>query len=249
MASRCARPLPSGRRPRRRAPAPRARSAPRGTCGAGRRRRRRGPRRRRAPSRPPWTRGRARARPARRGRRRARRAACGSSAQENLPVPAARPPGTSSRSAALSAVLDERLDRARRREHEHADALVQPERLQPAGELAAGQLAGDHRGEHVAGEPALRVVRDAAAQQLERDDGDGLVEHEAVELPQAAAVLDRDEPGLRRGALAVPARGRAHDGHGERRGRGARRWARSRGGRPRGRARAPRRRSPPGPRG
>ena len=93
---------------------------------------------------------------------------------------------------------------------------MEPERLEPAGELAAGQLAGDHRGEHVAGEAALRVVGDAAAQQLQRDDGDGLVEHEPVELPEAAAVLDRDEPRLRRRALAVAARGRAHDGHGER---------------------------------
>ena len=36
-----------------------------------------------------------------------------------------------------------------------------------------------------------------AAQQLQRDDGDGLVQDDAVELRQAAGVLDGDQPRLR----------------------------------------------------
>ena len=99
-------------------------------------------------------------------------------------MPAASPPGTSSRSAALKPSSTQRLDRARRGQDEHADALAQPERLQPARELGARQLAGDHRGEHVAGQAPLGVVGDAAAQQLERDDRDGLVEHQPVELAE-----------------------------------------------------------------
>ena len=59
-----------------------------------------------------------------------------------------------------------------------------PNGSQPARELGPASSPRDHRGEHVAGEPALGVVGDAAAQQLERDDRDGLVQRQPVELGQ-----------------------------------------------------------------
>ena len=62
-------------------------------------------------------------------------------------------------------------------------------------------------GEHVAGQAPLGRVGDAAAQQLERDDRRALVQREAVDLGQAAGVLDRRDPGLRRAAAARPATG------------------------------------------
>jgi hypothetical protein len=80
---------------------------------------------------------------------------------------------------------------------ERADAARQAERLQAPRELRALERAGDHLGEHVAGQPALGRVRGAAAQQLERDDRHRLVQQQAVGLAQAARVLDRHEPGLR----------------------------------------------------
>ena len=49
----------------------------------------------------------------------------------------------------------------------------------------------------------------AAAQQLERDDRDRLVEREAVELGEAALVLDGDEPRLQRRAALVSPSSRA----------------------------------------
>ena len=59
-----------------------------------------------------------------------------------------------------------------------------------------GELALDDGGQHVAGQPALGVAGDAAAQQLERDDRHRLVERKAVEVRQRPAVLDRDQPRL-----------------------------------------------------
>ena len=99
-------------------------------------------------------------------------------------------------------------------------------------------------GEHVAGQPALGVVGDAPAQQLERDDGDRLVEHEPVELGQR-----RRGPWPRRARPAAPGRRRCRRRACARpaaraRGRAARPTARSRGARRRGRARAARRPSP-----
>ena len=78
-------------------------------------------------------------------------------------------------------------------------------------------VAAHQLGQHVAGEAALGRVRDPSAQQLERDDGDGLVQDEAVELRQPTGVLDRHEPGLRHPAAAV-ALGRGGDGQRERAG-------------------------------
>lgn len=60
-------------------------------------------------------------------------------------------------------------------EDERRDAAAEPERLEAARELGAFEVAADGGGEHVAGEPALGGVGDAAPQQLEGDDGDGLV--------------------------------------------------------------------------
>ena len=81
---------------------------------------------------------------------------------------------------------------------------------------APGELAGDHGRDDVAGQPPLGVARDAPPQQLERDDGDGLMQHEPVELGQAAAVLDGDEPRLRRGPVGAAGRGPADHGQRER---------------------------------
>ena len=102
-------------------------------------------------------------------------------------------------------LLDLGLARPRRLQHEHADVLAEAERLEPPREVGPGQLAATQRGQQVAGEPALGVVGDAAAQQLERDDRHGLVEREAVELGQRAGVLGRHEPRVRQSAgAAVP---------------------------------------------
>ena len=72
--------------------------------------------------------------------------------------------------------------------------------FEPAGELGALQLAALDARQHVAGQAALGGVGDAAAQQLERDDGAALVQREAVDLGQAAGVLDPRDPRLRRAA-------------------------------------------------
>src|SRR6185436_10489112 len=73
-----------------------------------------------------------------------------------------------------------------RSEHERADLPAEPERLEPADELLALEVAGDDGGEDVARQAALGRVGDAAAEQLEGDDRHGLVEDEAVDLGQAA---------------------------------------------------------------
>ena len=127
---------------------------------------------------------------------------------------AASPSADSARRAATSAVsaaATRGAARARRGEHDRADALGEPERLEPAHELGAGELAAHDRGEHVAREPPFGVLGDAAAQQLQRDDRDGLVEREAVELGEAALVLRREQPRLQRRDAAVRAGGRAGD--------------------------------------
>jgi hypothetical protein len=56
-----------------------------------------------------------------------------------------------------------------------------------------------------------------APEQLQRYDRDGLVQHEAIEFSEAAAVLDAHEPRLRRRPVAVAAAGRGasdRDGQG-----------------------------------
>ena len=191
-------PLPAGPRRRARrgsARAPRARSAPRGSS-------------------------RARARPAARARRRRRRPppVCsatravtrsasskssssrkpGSSAHDEAPVRATSPLTASPRSASASAASTRVGARARRaRARASSTRPPSPNGSRRRVELGALELAGDGGGEHVAGEPALGVVGHAPAQQLERDDGDRLVQDEAVDLGEAAGVLGRDEPGLR----------------------------------------------------
>ena len=124
-------------------------------------------------------------------------------------MPAARPAGASSRSARARASSVAALSAARRGEHERGGALAQAERLEPAREVGAVEVAGHHRGQHVAGQPALGVVGHAAAQQLERHDRHGLVQREAVELGQLAAVLGRQQPRLRRRPVAAGAARRA----------------------------------------
>ena len=94
---------------------------------------------------------------------------------------------------------------------ERRHAAAEPERLEPALELGTLELAAHDGGEHVAGQPALGRVGDATAQQLERDDRHRLVEDQAVDLGQAAGVLDRHEPRLRQ--PAVGRLGAAHRQH------------------------------------
>ena len=142
-------------------------------------------------------------------------------------------------------LLDLGLDRARRLQHEHADAVAEPERLEPPRQVGAGQLAGHQRGQQVAGQPALGVVGHAAAQQLERHDRDRLVQRQAVELgrarrrpwpPPARRAGGRPAPRCRWAACArraAPARGPR-----------ARRPARSRGAPRRGCGGAARRAAP-----
>ena len=95
--------------------------------------------------RPPAATGRPRARRARAGARRAR------TARRRRPPAAARtgsarpaatsPPPASSRTRARERLLGRGARAARRREHERAGALAQPERLQPPRELGPGQVA------------------------------------------------------------------------------------------------------------
>ena len=99
---------------------------------------------------------------------------------------------------------------APRGQDERRHPAAEPERLEPAPQLGALELAAHHRGEHVAGQTPLGRVGDVTAQQLQRDDGDGLVEDQAVDLGQAAGVLDRHEPRLRQ-----PAAGRLGTAHGQ----------------------------------
>ena len=102
-------------------------------------------------------------------------------------------------------LAERRAARARRRQHERADALGEPERLEPA---RSSEPASSPLTIAVSTSPASRRSVSSAiapAQQLERDDRDRLVEREAVELGEAALVLDGDEPRLqRRAALALP---------------------------------------------
>ena len=105
---------------------------------------------------------------------------------------------------------------ARRGEHERADPLGEPEWLEAAHELGAGEIAADDRGQDVAGEPALGVLGDPPAQQLERDDRDRLVQRERSnsEAPPSSltatshAWARRRCRSARRGAPAAPARAR-----------------------------------------
>ena len=79
-------------------------------------------------------------------------------------------------------------------EHQHRGLVPDPERTQPPPQLGLVEVALDHLIEHVAGEPALRVLNDPAAHQLERHHRDRLLEDQALELAQAATVADRNEP-------------------------------------------------------
>ncbi len=199
--------------------APRARSAPRGTS---RRRSPAGDRAAgaggRARARARATRGRARARPARTARRRARRrrARSGSSAHENVPVPATSPPGASSRSARVERPLDRPRTERGGCEHEHADAVAEPERLQPARQLVAGQLAA---------RPSRRARRRPAAARCRRPRAGAaararprhrLVQRQPVELAQPAGVLGGHEPCLRGRAGVAVCRARRRAATGQR---------------------------------
>ena len=121
------------------------------------------------------------------------------SAQVSEPAEATSPGAASSRSAvesasstgpgrsaaAVGALHDDRRD-----------PVGEAERLQAPGELDAGEVAADDRGQHVPGQPALGVAGHPPAQQLQRDDRHRLVQRQAVEVRQRAAVLDRHQPRL-----------------------------------------------------
>ena len=132
----------------------------------------------------------------------------GSSAQTKRPCWATSPLTASPRSASPSARLDGvGLPRSRRRRR--TSVVTRPPRPNGSSRRASSEPASSPAtslGEHVAGQPALGRVGDAAAQQLERDDGDRLVQDQAVELGEAAGVLDRDQPRLRQPAVGARAR-------------------------------------------
>ena len=77
------------------------------------------------------------------------------------------------------------------------EPLLEPERLEPAAQLLALELAGEQAGEDVAGEAALGVGGDAAAQHLQRDDRHGLVDDELVELGHRPVGAGGEQAGAR----------------------------------------------------
>ncbi len=98
--------------------------------------------------------------------------------------------------------LQRRLGRGRvvEGEDEHRRLVADPERLEAAAQLGGLEAAAQRPGEDVAGEAPLGLAGDAPAHQLEGDDGDRLLEDEALEVAEAAGVADDHHPGLRRAA-------------------------------------------------
>ena len=86
------------------------------------------------------------------------------------------------------------------REDQDRRFVADPERLQAAAQLGRLHPPAEGAGEHVAGEPPLGLAGDPAAHQLERDDGDGLLQDQPLEVAEAAGVADDHDPGLRRAA-------------------------------------------------
>ena len=128
-------------------------------------------------------------------------------------MPAARPAGASSRSARASASSVAALSARGGVSTSTAARSRRPNGCRRRASSAPSSSPATIALTHVAGQAALGVVGDAAAQQLERDHRDGLVERQTVELGQRPAVLGRDEPGLRRRPLArrgVALRGARH---------------------------------------
>ena len=180
------------------------------------------------------TRARARARRARTARPRAARR--GSSAHENGRCRRRARPAPRRARAAVSASSTAALIARGGCSTSTPTRSPRPNGSSRRASSAPAELAGDERGQHVAGEPALGVVGDAAAQQLERDDRDRLVQREPVELGQRAA-RPWPRPATPAAASAgspLPSGGRAHDRQRERAALRARRRARSRGARRRG---------------
>ena len=110
-------------------------------------------------------------------------------------------------------------------EDEHGGLVADAEGLEPAAQLGGLEATAERPGEDVAGEAALGLAGDAAAHQLERDDGDRLLQDQPLEVAEAAGVADDHHPGLRR------ARRRARSPGGRGRGRRPRDGRERRGGR------------------
>ena len=109
-----------------------------------------------------------------------------------------RPATPASASAALERRPRRRPARAARRTTITNASRLDAERREPRLQVGLVEPPGQRLGEHVAGQPPLGVAHDALAHQLERDDGDGLLEQQPLERAERPAVAHRDEPGLRR---------------------------------------------------
>ena len=90
-------------------------------------------------------------------------------------------------------------------EDKHRRLVADPERLQPPAQLCGLHAAAQGAGEDVAGQTPLGLAGDPAPHQLERDDGDRLLQDQPLEVAEAAGVADDHDPGLGR-----PATGRDH---------------------------------------
>ena len=90
-------------------------------------------------------------------------------------------------------------------EDEHRRFVADAERLQPPAQLGRLHAPAEGAGEDVAGEAPLGLAGDPAPHQLQRDDGDRLLQDQPLEVAEAAGVADDHHPGLGR-----PAAGRDH---------------------------------------
>ena len=82
-------------------------------------------------------------------------------------------------------------------DHQRSDPIRQTERCEPPRKVGTAELAANNGVEHVSRQTALRVTRHPRAQELERDDRDGLMQGQTIEVRQRTAVLDRHQPRLR----------------------------------------------------
>ncbi len=80
---------------------------------------------------------------------------------------------------------------------EHGGFLADPERLEAAAQLRGLEAPAQRPGQHVTGKAALGLTGDPAPHQLERDDGDRLLQDQALEVAEATGVADDHHPGLR----------------------------------------------------
>ena len=150
-------------------------------------------------------------------------------------MPAARPPGASSRTAAVSASSTSALLARGGCSTSTPTSSPRPNGSSRRARSAPVSSPRDQRGQQVAGEPALGVVGDAAAQQLERDDRHAWWSVRRSNSVSAPASLAADEPRVRhvggrarcRSAASAPPAAPARAPR-------ARRRARSRGARRRG---------------